>query len=103
LGSLETTDLLLAVLAIAIAAAACRFIAPTIARRNKRRARAYFLLGFGCGLLAGAVARRAPHRVNAWLRIARRLVATRTAVFEALPLALGSRPAPGYISRCLGR
>jgi uncharacterized membrane protein YeaQ/YmgE (transglycosylase-associated protein family) len=43
--------------AVAVIAAICGFIASAVARRNKRRARGFFLLGFFCGLMAGAILR----------------------------------------------
>jgi hypothetical protein len=51
MGSLGTAYLIFLLLAVATGAALCGFIAS--ARRNRRRTRGVFLVGFGCGLLAG--------------------------------------------------
>ncbi len=55
MGSLGPTHLISLLLAVAIIAATCGFIASAVVRRNKRRARGFFLLGFFCGLMAGAI------------------------------------------------
>jgi len=57
MGSLGPTELISLLLAVAIIAAICGFVASTVARRNKRRARRFFLLGFFCGLTTGAILR----------------------------------------------
>src|ERR1700732_3929172 len=60
--SLGPTHLIALLLAVAIIAALCGFIASAVARRNKRRARRFFLVGFVCGLMAGQVlGGRRPH------------------------------------------
>lgn len=56
MGSLGTAQLISLLLAVATVAALFGFIASTVALR-KRRARRQFLLGFACGLLAGALVR----------------------------------------------
>ena len=54
MGSLGPTHLIsLLLLAVAMIAAICGFIASAVGRRNKRRARGFLLLGFFCGLMAG--------------------------------------------------
>lgn len=58
MGSLGTTHLISLMLAVATAAALGGFIASTVARRHKKRARVYFLAGFCCGLLTGGILRR---------------------------------------------
>jgi hypothetical protein len=55
MGSLGPTHLISLLLAVAIIAATCGFFASAVVRRNKRRARGFFLLGFFCGLMAGAI------------------------------------------------
>ncbi|MDT5087274.1 MAG: hypothetical protein QOE52_2031 [Mycobacterium sp.] len=55
MGSPGPTHLISLLLAVAIIAATCGFIASAVMRRNKRRARGFFLLGFVCGLMAGAI------------------------------------------------
>ena len=57
MGSLGPTHLIALLLAVAIIAAIRGFIASAVAQRNKRRARGFFLLGFFCGLMAGAILR----------------------------------------------
>jgi hypothetical protein len=54
MGSLGPTHLTLLLVAV-ILAAASGFVGSAVARRRKRRARGYFLLGFSCGFLAGLV------------------------------------------------
>ena len=66
MGSLGPTALIAALLAVAIVAAISGFIASVLARRNKRRARGIFVVGFACGLMAGTVLRR-----RRWLNILR--------------------------------
>ena len=56
MGSLGTTQLVSLLLAVAAVAALCGFVAST-ARRKKRRARGFFLLGFFSGLMAGTILR----------------------------------------------
>jgi hypothetical protein len=68
MGSLGPTHLISLLLAVAIIAATCGFIASAGVRRNKRRARGFFLLGFFCGLMAGAILR---HGLNALGAVAR--------------------------------
>jgi hypothetical protein len=56
MGSLGPTHLIALLLAVATIAAMGGF-ASAVARRNRRRARGPFLLGFFCGLAAGAILR----------------------------------------------
>jgi uncharacterized membrane protein YeaQ/YmgE (transglycosylase-associated protein family) len=65
MGSLGPTHLSLLLLAVAIIAATCGFIASAVARRTKRRARGFFVLGFFCGLIAGPILRRRRRGLNA--------------------------------------
>ena len=58
-------------LAVALIAATCGFIASAVVRRNKRRARGFFLLGFFCGLLAGAILHGRRRGLNALGAVAR--------------------------------
>ena len=54
MGSAGTTQLILLLVAVAIVAGLCGFVASGL-RRRTRRAPVYFSIGFGCGLLAGAI------------------------------------------------
>jgi hypothetical protein len=47
------------------------FIASAVARRNKRRVRGFFLLGFFCGFMAGATLRKRHRGLNALGTVAR--------------------------------
>jgi uncharacterized membrane protein YeaQ/YmgE (transglycosylase-associated protein family) len=71
MGSLGPTQLISLLLAVAIIAATCGFIASAVARRNKRRAHRLFLLGFVCGLIAGPILRRRRRGLNALAAVAR--------------------------------
>ena len=71
MGSLGSTHLISLLLAVAIIAATCGFIASAVVRRNKRRARRLFLLGFFCGLMAGAILRGRRRGLNALGAVAR--------------------------------
>jgi uncharacterized membrane protein YeaQ/YmgE (transglycosylase-associated protein family) len=71
MGSLEATHLISLLLAVAIIAATCGFIASAVVRRSKRRARGFFLLGFFCGLMASAILRRRRRGLNALGAVAR--------------------------------
>jgi hypothetical protein len=71
MGSLGPTHLISLLLAVAIIAATCGFIASAVARRNKRRARGFFLLGFFCGLIAGPILWRRRRGLNALGAVAR--------------------------------
>lgn len=105
MGSLGPAHLIALLLAVATVAAVCGFIASTVVRRNKRRARGYLLVGFCCGLLAGGILRRRRRGLNALGAIMRcgdfrplrtviagggKHFAARTATFAAS--RLGSRP-----------
>jgi hypothetical protein len=57
MGSLGPTDLIALLVAVATSAAICGFVASAASRRNKRRARGFFLLGFFCGLMTSAILR----------------------------------------------
>jgi hypothetical protein len=65
MGSLGPVQLLAVLLIVAIVSAACGFIGAAVSRRNRRRARRVFLLGFVCGYVAGPVIRRRRGGVNA--------------------------------------
>jgi uncharacterized membrane protein YeaQ/YmgE (transglycosylase-associated protein family) len=71
MGSLGPTHLISLLLAVAIIAATCGFIASAVARRNKRRARGFFVLGFFCGLIAGPILRRRRRGLTALGAVAR--------------------------------
>ena len=65
MGSLGPTHLISLLLAVAIIAATCGFIASAVARRNERRTRGVFLLGFSCGWMAGSILRGRRRGLNA--------------------------------------
>ena len=69
MGSLEPTHLISLLVAVAIIAAICGFIASAV--RNKRRARRFFLLGFFCGWMAGGILRGRRRGLNALGAVAR--------------------------------
>ena len=71
MGTLGPTHLIALLLAVAIIAAICGFIASAVARRNKRRARRFFLVGFVCGFMAGAILRGRRRHLNALGALAR--------------------------------
>ena len=71
MGSLGPTHLISLLLAVAIIAATCGFIASAVVRRNKRRARGFFVLGFFCGLMAGAILPGRRRGLNALGAVAR--------------------------------
>ena len=71
MGSLGPTHLISLLLAVAIIASTGGFIASAVARRNKRRARGFFLLGFFCGFIAGPILRRRRRDLNALGAVAR--------------------------------
>jgi hypothetical protein len=71
--SLGPTHSIWLLLAVAIVSATCGFIASAAARRNKRRALAFFFLGFFCGFIAGPILRgrrRGLHALGAAARCA---------------------------------
>ena len=90
MGSLGPTLLIFLLLAVAIIAAIGGFIASAVARRNKRRLRGFFLFGFFCGFLTGAIAgrrRRGRTPLGLWPARWRRRVSQR--------LPLGRGPSAG--------
>jgi len=60
LGSISLLPAVVAFLSVAIVAATCGYVAASVARRNKRRARGYFALGFCCGSIVSAFRHRMP-------------------------------------------
>ena len=64
MGSVGPTHLISLLLAVAIIAAICGFIASAVVRRNNRRARGFFLLGFLCGFIASPILRRRRRGLN---------------------------------------
>ena len=64
MGSVGGTQLIALLLAVAVIAATSGFIASAVARRNKRRARGFFLLGFACGFIASPILRRRRRALN---------------------------------------
>jgi hypothetical protein len=65
MGSLGPTHLIALLLAVATIAAMGGYVASAVARRNRRRTRLPFLLGFVCGLMAGAILRGRRHALAA--------------------------------------
>jgi uncharacterized membrane protein YfcA len=74
MGALGVMHLVTLLLGVAVVAALCGYLGSAIARRkrNKRRARWTFLLGFACGSMAGVILRERRHRVKVRRIIARR-------------------------------
>jgi hypothetical protein len=58
MGSFGPALLITLLLAVAVVAATGGFIASSLARRNRRRDRGFFLMGFFCGFIAGPILRR---------------------------------------------
>ena len=71
MGSIGPTYLTALLLAIAFISATCGFVASALARRNKRRARGFFLLGFVCGFIANPIMRRRRRGLNVFGSVAR--------------------------------
>ena len=71
MGSVGPTYLAFLLLAVAIIAATCGFVVSTVARRNKRRACGFFVLGFLCGFMASPILRRRRRGLNALGAVAR--------------------------------
>jgi uncharacterized membrane protein YeaQ/YmgE (transglycosylase-associated protein family) len=71
MGSLGPSHLIALLLAVAIIAAIGGFIASAVTRRNKRRARGFFLLGFFCGWMAGSILRGRRRGLNGLGALAR--------------------------------
>jgi uncharacterized membrane protein YjdF len=78
MGSVGPTQLIVLLLAVAFISATGGFVASAIARRNKRRARGFFLLGFVCGFIARPILRRRLRGLN-MLGVVARLVDVRPA------------------------
>jgi hypothetical protein len=64
MGSLGPTHLFSLLLVVAIIAATYRLFALPVARRNRRRARGFFLVGFFCGFMSCAILRRRHRRLQ---------------------------------------
>lgn len=85
MGSLGATQFIFLLLAVALAGATVGFVASRVARRNKRRTRGVFLVGFLCGVMAVSVARRrwdsasrlAVRSLSSWVLPARLDLSTR--------------------------
>jgi uncharacterized membrane protein YeaQ/YmgE (transglycosylase-associated protein family) len=71
MGSVGPTHLISLLLAVAINAAICGFIASAVLRRKRRRARGLFLLGFLCGFIANPILRRRRRGLNMLGAVAR--------------------------------
>jgi len=74
MGAPGVMQLVTLLLGVAVVAALCGYLGSAIARRkrNKRRARGTFLLGFVCGSVAGVILRERRHRMKVLGVIARR-------------------------------
>ena len=88
-----TTQLIVLLLAVAVVAAASGFLGSVVVRRRKRRARGIFVLGFLCGVTAGAflrTRRRIRHALGQGVRVRPRRVDARSEAhrFAARVLAL---------------
>jgi hypothetical protein len=57
MGWLGPIHLVALILAVAAIAGTAGFVAAPVVRRNRRRARGFFVLGFLCGMTAAAVRR----------------------------------------------
>ena len=68
MGSLGPTVLIGLLLAVATIAAIAGFVASAVARSKKRRAHRLFLVGFFCGLMAGAILHGRRRGLNALRR-----------------------------------
>jgi outer membrane lipoprotein SlyB len=71
MGALGLMQLFWLLLVVAIVAALGGYLGSAISRRNKRRARGIFLLGFFCGSVAGAILREKRDRTRVLAVIAR--------------------------------
>jgi hypothetical protein len=107
MGSLGPTQLIALLLAVATIAAIGGFVASGVARRNKRRTRRLFLVGFFCGLMAGAILQGRRRGLNVLRALAARTAirppragirgdsvrfATRALSFAASHVRVGLRP-----------
>jgi|EndMetStandDraft_2_1072991.scaffolds.fasta_scaffold30904_2 hypothetical protein len=95
MGSLGSTQLIALLLAVAIIAAIGGFVASGVARRNKRRARRLFVVGFFCGLTVGAILhgrRRGVDAVRAGIRGDTVRFAARALTFAASHVRVALRP-----------
>ena len=84
MGSLGATQFICLLLAVALAGAMGGFIASTAVRRNIRRTRGVFLVGFFCGVMAALIARRRWHGT--------RRLAVRSLSSSVLRVRLGVSP-----------
>ena len=82
--SLGPIRLIALLLAVAIIAATCGFIASTGVLRKRRGARGFFVLGVFCGLTAGAVLNGTRRGLNTLRAVARRA--------DLRPMRAGIRP-----------
>ena len=71
MGALGLMQLFWLLLVVAIVAALGGYLGSAISRRNKRRARGIFLLGFFCGSVAGAILREKRDRTRVLAAVAR--------------------------------
>jgi uncharacterized membrane protein YeaQ/YmgE (transglycosylase-associated protein family) len=71
MGSLGPTHLIALLVAVAVVAAMGGYVASAVVRRNKRRARGFFLLGFVCGWMAGPILRGTRRGLNALATVVR--------------------------------
>jgi hypothetical protein len=71
MGALGLMQLFWLLLVVAIVAALGGYLGSAISRRNKRRTRGIFLLGFFCGSVAGAILREKRHRTKVLAAVSR--------------------------------
>jgi uncharacterized membrane protein YeaQ/YmgE (transglycosylase-associated protein family) len=71
MGSLGPTHMIALFVAVAVVAAICGYVASAVVRRNKRRARGFFFVGFVCGWMAGPILRGRRRGVNALATLVR--------------------------------
>jgi hypothetical protein len=67
------THVIALLLVVAALASLSGYLGSALARRKKRRARAYFTVGFVCGLTTGAILRGRSRGLNALAAVARRV------------------------------
>jgi hypothetical protein len=105
------TQLIVLLVTVAIVAAACGFLGSVVVRRRKRRARGVFVLGFLCGVTAGALLRtrrRIRHALGQGVGVRPRRIETRGDAYRFAARALGlavmaGRDAAPFANRQSGR
>jgi hypothetical protein len=98
MGSVGPPHLIALLLVVAIIAASVGFLASTVALRNKRRSRGFFVLGVITGFTAAAITRGKYRRVSAIGQLARGFTRPRNARKHR-----GARPLVTWRRRCVER